>query len=81
MDSSKCLAWIFVIAIILSLVGAINWGLIGLFNFDLVSWVNQYTFKNMKFNKIVYAIIGIAGLASLLFCRTYIGHLRTGVSL
>ena len=41
------------------LIGAINWGLIGFFRFDLVAFL----FGNMSwFSRIVYGIVGISGL-------------------
>ena len=47
------------IALVLIIIGAINWGLIGLFKFDLVAFV----FGDMTvMSRIVYAIVGIAGL-------------------
>ena len=46
-------------ALVLTIIGAINWGLIGLFKFDLVAFV----FGDMTvMSRIVYAIVGIAGL-------------------
>ena len=49
-------------ALILVIIGAINWGLVGLFNFDLVAML----FGTMTaLSRIVYIIIGIAGLWSI----------------
>ncbi len=42
----------------LTLIGAINWGLIGLFNFNLVTWI----FGIGTGAQIVYSIIGIAAV-------------------
>lgn len=57
------------IALILVIVGAINWGLIGFFNFDLVRLI----FGNMTMlSRIVYSLVGIAGLYSL----TFFGRIR-----
>lgn len=43
----------------LVIIGAINWGLIGLFRFDLVSFL----FGDMSWlTRIVYGIVGISGL-------------------
>lgn len=43
----------------LVIVGAINWGLIGFFQFDLVAFL----FGNMSWiSRIVYALVGIGGL-------------------
>ena len=47
------------LALTIAIIGAINWGLIGLFSFDLVAVV----FGNMSwFSRIIYALVGIAGL-------------------
>ena len=47
----------------LSLIGALNWGLVGIFRFDLVAWI----FGPMTMlTRFVYAIIGIAAFFWLL---------------
>ncbi len=47
------------IALVLIIIGAINWGLIGIFNFDLVATL----FGDMSvISRIVYALVGISGL-------------------
>lgn len=52
------------IALILVAIGAINWGLVGFFEFDLV----RVIFGDMTMvSRIIYGIIGIAGLYSLSF--------------
>ena len=52
------------IALILVIVGTINWGLIGLLNFDLV----RVLFGDMTLlSRIVYVVIGVCGLYSLSF--------------
>lgn len=51
-------------ALVLVIIGAINWGLIGFFGFDLVAAL----FGEMSaFSRVVYALVGIAGLYSLSF--------------
>ena len=54
-------------ALILSIIGSINWGLIGFFQFDLVAWI--FGGQDAVGSRIVYAIVGLAGLwcISLLF--------------
>lgn len=43
----------------ITIIGAINWGLIGFFNFNLVAWL----FGNMTWlTRIIYAIVGLSGL-------------------
>lgn len=51
------------VALALIVIGAINWGLIGFFQFDLVAAL----FGGMAswISRIIYAVIGIAGLYSL----------------
>ena len=55
------------IALILSIIGSINWGLVGIFKFDLVAWV--FGGQDALFSRIIYTIVGLAGLwcISLLF--------------
>ncbi len=48
------------IALIISIIGSINWGLIGLFQFDLVSWI--FGGQDAILSRIVYGIVGLAGL-------------------
>lgn len=46
-------------ALTIVIIGAINWGLIGFFRFDLVSFL----FGNMTLlSRIVYAVVGLCGL-------------------
>lgn len=52
------------IVLILVIVGSINWGLLGFFQFDLVAAI----FGDMStFSRIIYSVIGIAGLCSISF--------------
>ena len=51
-------------ALTISIIGAINWGLIGFFNFNLVSFL----FGSMTWlSRIIYAIVGICGIYLLSF--------------
>lgn len=51
------------ISLLLVIIGAINWGMLGLFNFDLVAFI----FKNaMIVGRIIYILIGVAGINILL---------------
>lgn len=52
------------IALLLVVIGAINWGLIGFFQYDLVSAL----FGNMTaLTRIIFALVGIAGLYAISF--------------
>ncbi|MBE6561710.1 MAG: DUF378 domain-containing protein [Ruminococcaceae bacterium] len=55
------------IALILVIIGAVNWGSIGLFQFDLVSWA--FGGQDALVSRIVYTLVALAGLwcISLLF--------------
>ena len=48
------------IALILTIVGAINWGLVGLAKFDLVAWI--FGGQTAVISRIIYALVGLAGL-------------------
>lgn len=46
-------------ALTIAIIGAINWGLIGFFKFDLVAFL----FGNLTvLSRIIYAVVGICGL-------------------
>lgn len=57
------------IALILAIVGCLNWGLVGLFQFDLVAWLFGGT--GALFSRLVFTVVGLAGLwcISFLFRR------------
>ncbi|CDC43838.1 hypothetical conserved protein [Firmicutes bacterium CAG:449] len=50
--------------LILTILGAINWGLVGLFDFDLVKFItmNQVNI----WTRIIYCIIAIAGIINII---------------
>lgn len=52
-----------IIAITLTIIGAINWGLIGLFDFNLVALI--FGGAEGLFTKIVYILVGIAGILDI----------------
>lgn len=49
------------IALVFTIIGAINWGLIGLFDFNLVETI----FQNDMLENLIYAIVGICGLINI----------------
>ena len=55
------------IALLLLIVGGLNWGSIGLFQFDLVAWI--FGGQAALVSRIIYALVGLAALwcISLLF--------------
>ena len=53
------------IALILSVIGCLNWGLIGVFQFDLVAWL--FGGQGALFSRLVYTVVGLAGIWSASF--------------
>lgn len=49
-----------IIALILTIIGGINWGLIGIFQFDLVAWI--FGGQDAIQSRIIYTLVGIAAL-------------------
>ena len=50
------------ICLVFSIIGAVNWGLIGLFDFNLVTAL----FKSIPvLEKIIYIIVGVCGLINI----------------
>jgi len=47
-------------ALILVIIGAINWGLIGLFQFDLVATL--FGGQEAILSRIIYSLVGVAGI-------------------
>lgn len=55
------------IALLLAIIGAVNWGLIGIFQFDLVGYI--FGGQAALVSRIIYTVVGAAGLwcISMLF--------------
>ncbi len=55
------------ISLALVIIGALNWGSIGLFQFDLVAWI--FGGQGAILSRIVYTLVALAGIwcISLLF--------------
>ncbi len=55
------------LCLILVIIGALNWGLVGLFEFDLVAWA--FGGQTAIISRIIYTVIALAGVwcISLLF--------------
>lgn len=56
-----------IVAIVLAAVGALNWGLVGLFKFDLVAFVaGGKKFGEVNpFSRLVYVLVAVAGVIAL----------------
>ena len=57
-------------ALLLSIIGSLNWGLVGICRFDLVAWI--FGGQTGLVSRIIYTLVGLAGVwcISLLFRRT-----------
>ncbi len=55
------------LALILVIIGAINWGSIGLFQFDIVGWI--FGGQSAIISRIIFTVVALAGIwcISLLF--------------
>lgn len=55
------------IALLLAIIGAVNWGLVGVFQFDLVAFICGG--QGAVISRVIYTLVAIAGLwcVSLLF--------------
>jgi len=51
------------LALLLVIIGALNWGLIGLFQFDLVA--SLFGGQEALLSRIVYSLVGLAGVYSI----------------
>ena len=55
------------LALILSIIGCLNWGLVGIFQFDLVAWI--FGGQNAILSRIIYTLVALGAVwcISLLF--------------
>ncbi|MEA4969880.1 MAG: DUF378 domain-containing protein [Candidatus Pelethousia sp.] len=62
------------LALILVIVGALNWGMIGLFQFDLIASI--FGGMGSTISRVLYTLVGLAGIwgITLLFRRDGIRH-------
>ena len=51
------------IALALIIIGALNWGLVGIFQFDLVAWI--FGGGDAILSRLVYTLVGIGGVWSI----------------
>lgn len=57
---------------LLLIAGAINWGLVAFYNFDLVNYLTSWEPKNVfwTFERIIKIAVGVAGVAALVYLLT-----------
>jgi uncharacterized protein len=51
-----------ILALLLAVIGAINWGLIGFFGFNLIGAIFGYSTAGIVVQRIIYALVGLAGV-------------------
>lgn len=49
-----------IVALVLAIIGAVNWGLVGIFQFDLVAWI--FGGQTAGISRVLYTLVGLAGL-------------------
>lgn len=63
------------VAQILLVIGGLNWGLVGLFQFDLVAAI--FGGEAAPISRIVYILVGVAALYGLYLLKPITEHART----
>jgi uncharacterized membrane protein YuzA (DUF378 family) len=55
------------VLLVVAIIGAVNWGLIGFFNFNLVDAIfgGGSAEETSTVSRVIYALVGLAGIASL----------------
>ena len=53
------------LTLVLSVIGCVNWGLVGLFRFDLVAWL--FGGASSPISRIIYTLVGLSGLWCISF--------------
>ena len=53
------------LTLLLAIIGCANWGLVGLFQFDLVAWL--FGGQGSLLSRIIYTLVGLAGLWCISF--------------
>ena len=48
------------LALLLVVIGAMNWGSVGIFSFDIVAWI--FGGQEALISRIIYTLVGLAGL-------------------
>lgn len=70
-STARTIGWV---ALLLVVIGALNWALVGLFSFDLVAAIFGHL---STLSRIIYVLVGAAGLYLLFFTRSLSHDLRT----
>lgn len=76
MENGSATSKLVKVAMVIAIIGAINWGLIGFFNWNLVDAIigGGSAETTSAASRVVYAIVGLAGLAALPLLRAGMTH-------
>ncbi|HEY7477451.1 MAG TPA: DUF378 domain-containing protein [Actinomycetota bacterium] len=70
-----------IVALILAIVGALNWGLIAIAEFDLVATIFGMDFgETSTISRVVYGLVGLSGVWLAVRFAAIVGHARTSTS-
>lgn len=53
---------LYMVCAVVAMIGTINWGLIGLLDFNVIKKINQKTVNSQMFENIFYTLIGVCGI-------------------
>ena len=65
------------IALFFTIIGAVNWGLIGFLDFNLVSTIFS---ENGAITNVIYALVGVCGLINIGLLLSDIDHEDDGIN-
>ncbi len=64
-----------IVTLLLVIVGAVNWGLVGLFEFDLVATIAGEDFGETNlFSRAIYILVGVSGVYQLSLLARLLGE-------
>lgn len=66
-----------IFTLLLIVIGALNWGLIGLFDFNVVAFIAKYTLPWVE--KLIYVLVGISSLVHIISRNYYLSFLGDSV--
>ncbi len=58
-----------ILSLILVVIGAVNWALVGFAKFDLVAWI--FGGQTAVVSRVIYVLVGLAGLWCITFFSRY----------
>jgi uncharacterized membrane protein YuzA (DUF378 family) len=68
---------LYVVASVIAAVGAVNWGLVGAFHFDVVMWLGDLIKHPDEFARVAHVVIGLCGVYSLFEVLRCCSHCET----